>query len=70
MLILEKGHVTPLGVLNNEEKNVIVVFDKSLQNQQIGIHPMENTATIFMAFEDVEKLVEDHGNPIVKCDFE
>jgi Ala-tRNA(Pro) deacylase len=70
LLILEKGHVTPLGVLNNEEKNVIVVFDKSLQNQQIGIHPMENTATIFMAFEDVEKLVEDHGNPIVKCDFE
>ena len=49
---------------------MIVVFDKSLQNQQIGIHPMENTATIFMAFEDVEKLVEDHGNPIVKCDFE
>ena len=60
LLMLEKGHVTPLGVLNNAEKNVIVIFDRSLQNRQIGIHPMENTATIFMAFEDVEKLIQNH----------
>ncbi|WP_283609941.1 prolyl-tRNA synthetase associated domain-containing protein [Faecalispora anaeroviscerum] len=70
LLMLERGHVTPLGVLNNTQKNVIVVFDKSLQNQRIGIHPMENTATIFIAFEDVKKLIEDHGNTIVMCDFD
>ena len=70
LLMLERGHVTPLGVLNNTQKNVIVVFDKSLQNRQIGIHPMENTATIFIAFEDVKKLVEDHGNAVVMCDFD
>jgi len=68
-LRLEKGHVTPLGVLNDEQKDVIVVFDRALRGQQIGIHPMENTATIFLAFEDVRRLVEEHGNPVVLCDF-
>jgi Ala-tRNA(Pro) deacylase len=70
MLSLEKGHVTPLGVLNNEEKNVIVVFDSSLRGQKIGIHPMENTATVFIAFEDVHKLIKEHGNPVVMCDLD
>ena len=68
-LRLEKGHVTPLGILNNEQKDVIAVFDCALQGRQIGIHPMENTATIFLAFADVLKLVEEHGNPVVMCDF-
>jgi Ala-tRNA(Pro) deacylase len=70
LLMLEKGHVTPLGVLNNAEKNVTVVFDRSLQGQRIGIHPMENTATVFLAFEDVKKVIDHHGNPIVMCNFD
>ena len=70
LLSLEKGHVTPLGILNNTQQNVVMVFDKSLQNEHIGNHPMENTATIFIAFEDVKKMIEDHGNTIVMCDFD
>jgi Ala-tRNA(Pro) deacylase len=70
LLMLERGHVTPLGVLNNTQKNVIVVFDQSLQNRRIGIHPMENTATIFIAFEDIQKLIKDHGNTVIMCDFD
>jgi Ala-tRNA(Pro) deacylase len=70
LLMLERGHVTPLGVLNNTQKDVIVVFDKSLENQHIGIHPMDNTATIFIAFKDVKKLIQAHGNTIVMCDFD
>ena len=69
-LMLEKGHVTPLGILNNAEHNVIVVFDKSLQNERIGIHPMENNVTIFIGFEDVKRLIEDHGNTVVMCDLD
>jgi Ala-tRNA(Pro) deacylase len=70
LLMLERGHVTPIGVLNNAQKNVIVVFDKSLKEQRIGIHPMENTATVFLAFEDIKKIIEDHGNAIIMCDFD
>lgn len=70
LLMLEKGHVTPIGVLNNLQRNVIVVFDNSLRGQQMGIHPMENTATVFLDFEDVMKLIEDHENAVVMCDFD
>ena len=70
LLRLERGRVTPLGVLNNARKNVIVVFDKSLENQRIGIHPTENTAIIFVAFEDIKKLIQAHGNAVIMCDFD
>lgn len=65
LLQVEQGHVTPLGVLNNAEGNVTVVFDSELDNQLIGIHPMENTATIFVNANDIVKLIEDHGHKIV-----
>lgn len=67
---LEKGHVNPMGVFNNIHKNVIVVFDKDLIGQKIGIHPMENTATVFLEFEDVKELIQAYGNSVVMCDFE
>lgn len=67
---LEKGHVNPMGVFNNIQKNVTVVFDKDLIGQKIGIHPMENTATVFLEFEDVKELISAHGSNIVMCDFE
>ena len=68
LLRLKKGHVTPMAVLNNEAKNVIVVFDKELLGEKIGVHPLENTATLFLAFEDVKRLIEAHGNSVVMCD--
>ncbi|HEX3037649.1 MAG TPA: prolyl-tRNA synthetase associated domain-containing protein [Oscillospiraceae bacterium] len=70
LLALKKGHVTPFGILNNTQKNVIVVFDSVLQGQKIGIHPMENTATVFLDFENVIKLIEEYGNPVVMCDID
>lgn len=70
LLALKKGHVTPFGILNTTKKNVIVVFDKVLQGQKIGIHPMENTVTVFLDFENVVKLIEEHGNPVVMCDID
>ncbi|MCR6544269.1 prolyl-tRNA synthetase associated domain-containing protein [Dehalobacterium formicoaceticum] len=66
---LEPGGVTPLGILNNAAHDVTVVFDHELKDQDlIGVHPMENTATIFMKFEDLLKLVQEQGNPIVFCE--
>lgn len=65
---LEQGHVTPLGVLNNEDKEVVVVFDEALKGQEVCIHPNENTASIYMKFEDLKKIIEDHGNDVVFVD--
>ena len=66
---LEKGAVTPLGVLNDEERAVEVVFDRELADlPSIGVHPNRNTATVFLAFADLEALVRVHGNPVSLVD--
>lgn len=70
LLKLKSGSVTPLGILNDVDKTVTVIFDSSMQNRQIGIHPMENTATVFIAFEDVLKLIENHGNRVIVCNLD
>ena len=67
LLHLEPGHVTPLAALNDESRTVTVVLDRDLEGRTVGVHPMENTATVFLALEDVKKLIGEHGNPVVLC---
>ena len=64
LLDVKPGSVTPLAILNNNDKNVLMIFDSELLNQTIGMHPMENTATIFMQFADLYNLLLPHGNEI------
>lgn len=64
MLNVKPGSVTPLAILNNQDKNILMIFDQELQNQTIGMHPMENTATVFLKFEDLYNLLLPHGNEI------
>ena len=64
MLGVKPGSVTPLAILNNTDKNILMIFDKELENQTIGMHPMENTTTIFMKFADLYNLLLPHGNEI------
>ena len=61
---LTPGSVCPFGILNNEEKDVIVYFDKDYENKIMGIHPCDNTATVFVNTRDVVKLLKEHGNEI------
>lgn len=64
-LDLEHGQVTPLGVINDVEHKVEVVFDKDLiGKEKVGVHPNDNTATIWLSFSDIEKVVEKNGNAI------
>jgi len=64
-LNLSKGAVSPLGVVNDEEHLVEVVFDKDLINKQkLGIHPNDNTATVWISFDDLKKLIDNNGNTI------
>ena len=64
MLEVKPFILTPLAILNNKDKNILMIFDSELQNQTIGMHPMENTATVFMKFEDLYNLLLPHGNEI------
>lgn len=46
--------------------DVEVVFDKSLVGEEsLGFHPNLNTATVWISFEDIKKVIEKYGNDIM-----
>lgn len=65
-LKLENGYVSPFGILNDESKSVVVLFDKELIGKKnVGFHPNTNKATIFLDFNDVKKMIEEHDNDVL-----
>lgn len=60
------GSVTPLGMLNDKELKVAFYLDKDFLNgkQIIGIHPNENTATLWLKIEDLISIIKEHGNEV------
>lgn len=64
-LKVTKGSVSPLGIINDENDAVEVYFDKDLKDaDRLGFHPNDNTATLFMSFDDVKRYVESTGHRI------
>jgi Ala-tRNA(Pro) deacylase len=60
---LSKGSVTPLGILNDDSRKVEVMIDSGLLSYgQIGVHPNDNTATVFLSLKDLECVISHHGN--------
>ena len=64
ILGLARGSVTPFGILNDEERQVTVYFDDDFRGRLMGIHPNENTATVYVKTEDVARLITAHGNEL------
>lgn len=63
---LLKGAVSPLGVLNDTARVVEVVIDRDVRNfPRIGVHPNENTATVWIDPMDMEAVLRAHGNALV-----
>ncbi|UNK20694.1 prolyl-tRNA synthetase associated domain-containing protein [Paenibacillus sp. N3/727] len=63
---LSKGAVTPFGVLNDTDCKVEVVFDKEvLTFKKIGIHPNDNTATVWISPEDLISVIGKQGNSVL-----
>lgn len=55
---LHKGSVTVLGVLNDTNHIVKVLIDEDIKKfKEIGVHPNENTASIWLKLEDIEKVL-------------
>lgn len=62
---LIKGAVTPLGVINDKECAVQVIFDEDLKGRSsLGVHPCDNTATVFLSFDNLKKIIESTGHTI------
>lgn len=65
-LKVKPGSISSFAVLNDEERAVTVVFDRGLIGEKhFALHPNENTATVYIDFADVEKVVREHGNEII-----
>ena len=58
------GAVTPLGLLNDEEKKVTIYLDAAFSDGLIGVHPNDNTATVWMRAPDLVRILEDHGTTV------
>ncbi|WP_038673242.1 prolyl-tRNA synthetase associated domain-containing protein [Pelosinus sp. UFO1] len=64
-LQLSKGAVTPFGIINDTDCVVEVVFDQDLVGKNsLGFHPNENTATVWVSFDDIKKVIQQNGNKI------
>ena len=61
---LVSGAVTPLGILNDEERKVTFYFDAEFMGGLAGVHPNDNTATVWLKAEDLVELVKKHGNAV------
>lgn len=66
ILGLIKGSVTPFGLLNDKEKKVQFYIGKEFMQGKLGVHPLENTATVWIRGKDLINLVKEHGNQIVE----
>lgn len=59
---VEPGAVSIFGLLNNQEKDVQVYFDKDIITQEImSFHPNFNEMTLFLKTSDILRFIEELG---------
>lgn len=60
------GAVTPLGILNDNSLKVQVYIDREFLNESriIGVHPNDNTATVWLKVDDLINIIKEHGNHV------
>lgn len=58
------GAVTPLELLNDDECKVTLFLDEEFMNglQLVGVHPNDNTATVWLKVNDLIKIIKQYGN--------
>ena len=61
-MTLPAGTVSPFGLLNNDEKDILVYFDKDIVSEDImTFHPNTNEKTIFIKTQDLFRFLESIG---------
>jgi Ala-tRNA(Pro) deacylase len=54
---VEPGSVTILGLANDTNNAVAVIFDTTLKNKTLQCHPLINTSTLAIPFNDIKKFL-------------
>lgn len=71
LMKLTPGAVTPLGLLNDDSAKIQFFLDQDFLDTDskekgagiIGIHPCDNTATVWLKTKDLVNLIKSHGTP-------
>ena len=59
------GSVSPFGILNDTEHQVTVALDRDMEGKtRLGVHPNDNTATVWLSYDSLVKALRSQGNPI------
>lgn len=62
---LTPGSVSPFGLLNDNDLKVTFYIDKEFVDMDmIGVHPNENTATVWIKTSDLINIIKEHGNVV------
>jgi Ala-tRNA(Pro) deacylase len=62
---VEPGSVSPFGLINDTNHEVVVVMDRDLlRHQRLAFHPNVNTATLIVGKDDFLRFLEHCGNEI------
>jgi Ala-tRNA(Pro) deacylase len=61
---LTPGSVTPLGLLNDTDCQVHFYLDAEFVGNLIGVHPNDNTATVWLKADTLVNLIKAHGNDV------
>ena len=65
-LNVNRGAVTPLAVINDTDKYVSLIIDDELKGDTLlGVHPCENTSTLFIGYKQLEKYAESCGHMLI-----
>ena len=70
ILGLIPGAVTPLGLLCDTARDVKFYLDASFCGGLVGVHPNDNTATVFLAADELLRLVRERGNETEIAEFD
>ena len=57
-LNITPGSVTPLCIMFDTERKVKILYDQNFEGKKVIIHPLRNTASISISFEDLKRFTE------------
>ena len=66
ILGLIPGSVTPFGILNDTQCKVVFYLDEALTlpPELIGVHPNDNTATVWLKTVDLISIIKESGHAV------
>ena len=67
-LNITPGSVTPLCVMFDTTNTVKVLFDQNFEGKHVIIHPLRNTASIRIDFEDLKRFTKHFGHDFQLAD--